>query len=236
MSTEFVELTPKYFLDKTWEILEPIQSQPGKVLGLGFSPEEEEWRKWIESTRIEVAGVAETTKISSEKKYDYFKSELGLNIILPRGSIEKLRFKITLKGDDEISDEVVAIDGFPKDVIEEKEIIGGKIKVGITKALKFIPVVGNLLPDFLEIELNPWEFKLGSLKKVNIDFSGGLTFQPEWYFKEDGIKNDLRVALTIKKLKTIMNIKGEVIAAWIYDPGIFKKARVGTEAKTIRIY
>ena len=108
--------------------------------------------------------------------------------------------------------------------------------MGITKALKFIPVVENLLPELLEIDINPWEFKLGSLKKVNIDFSGGLTFQPEWYFKEDGIKNDLRVALTIKKLKSIVNIKGEVITAWIYDPGIFKKARVGTDGKTVRIY
>lgn len=159
-----------------------------------------------------------------------------MNIILPKGSIEKLRFKMTLKGDDEISHEVVAIDGFPKDVIEEKEIMAGKIKVGITKALKFIPAIGNLLPDLLEIEFNPWEFKLGSLKKVNIDFSGGLTFQPEWYFKEDGIKNDLRVALTIKKPKSIVNIKGEVIAAWIYDPGFFQKAKVQTDGKTLKIY
>jgi len=126
MSTGFVELTPKYFLNENWEISEPIPPKPALLLMKKALPEEEEWRKWIKSTRIEVAGTAETTKISSDEKYDYFKSELGMNIILPKGSIEELRFKITLKGDDEISDDVVAIDGFPKDIIEEFQRILSK--------------------------------------------------------------------------------------------------------------
>ncbi len=108
--------------------------------------------------------------------------------------------------------------------------------MGITRLFKFVPVVGDVIPDLLEIEFNPWEFKLGSLKRVNVDFSGGLTFQPEWYFKEDGLKNDLRVALTIKKSKSIKTVEGEVTAAWIYDPGFLKKARVGADAKTVRVY
>lgn len=88
MSTGFVELTPKYFLNENWEISEPIPPKPALLLMKKALPEEEEWRKWIKSTRIEVAGTAETTKISSDEKYDYFKSELGMNIILPKGSIE----------------------------------------------------------------------------------------------------------------------------------------------------
>lgn len=232
MSETFIELLPKYFLNENWEISQPIPPEPA----LKASPEEEQWRKWIEATRIEVARAAETTKVSSDEKYDYLKSELGMNIIVPKGSIEKMRFKVTLKGDGQISDEVIAIDGFPKDIIEEKEIIDGKVKVGITKLFKFVPVVGDVISNLLEIELNPWEFELGNLRKVDIDFSGGLTFQPEWYFKKDGIKNDLRVALTIKKLKSIKIVEGEVIAAWIYDPGFLSKARIGTDGRTVRIY
>lgn len=231
MSTAFVELSPKYLLDENWGISQPIPPEPA----LKLSPEEEKWRKWITSTRIEVAGLAETKKLSSDEKSEYLKSELGMNIIVPRGKIEEMRFKVTLKGDGQVSDEVKAIDGFPKDVIEEREIIGGKIKVGITKLFKFIPVVGAI-SDLLEIELNPWEFKIGSRRRVNVDFSGEGDKEPEWYFKEDGIKNDLRVALTIEKSKGIKTVEGEVVAAWIHDPGFWKRAKVGTDGRTVKIY
>jgi hypothetical protein len=232
MDTGFIELRPKYFLNENWEILKPIPSEPA----LKSATPEEELKKWIESTVIKVTEVADTKVISSDNQYNYLKSELGMNIILPKGRIEKMRFKITLKGDGYVSDKVVAIDGFPKDVIEEKYIIEGKIKVGITKLFKFIPVIGKLPEGLLEIELNPWEFKIGSLRKVNIDFSGGLTFFPEWFFKEDGIKNDLRVALTIRKSKEINRLEGDVVAAWIYDPGVTKKEIVQTDSKTVKIY
>lgn len=186
----------------------------------------------IRNTRIDIAEVAETKEISSKGKYDYLKSEIGMNIILPKGSISEMRFYVTLIAEGE----AVAIDGFPKDVIEEKEILGGKIKVGISQAFKFIPVVGSYVGDLLDIQLNPLEFNLGSLKRVNIDFSGGLTAKPEWYFKENGIKNELRVALMIRKVKSVENIEGDVKAAWLYDPGFLKKVRVGSNERTIKIY
>lgn len=200
-------------------------------------------KNWIQSTRIEIAPVAETKQIGSEQKYDYLKSELGMNIILPKGCIKELRFKVTLKGNNTISEKVVAVDGFPKDIIEEKEIMSGKIKVGMTKAFKFIPIVGNTLPKLLEIEFNPWEFKLGSLRKVNVDFSGGLTFQPEWYFKKDGIKNDLNVVLTIRKSHDIKDVVGEVTAAWNYEESgvtnafkrLFGAKNLQSQEETIKI-
>ena len=190
--------------------------------------------KFIKEQRsigIEVAEAAKTKKLGSDEKHDYLKSELGMNIILPKGRITEMKFHITLIAEKK----VVAIDGFPKDVIEEKYIVGGKIKVGISKAFEFIPIVGKLVGKLIDVELNPWEFKLGSLKRVNIDFSGGLTSKPEWYFKENGIKNDLRVALTIKKPKDIENVEGLAKAAWVYDPGILKKIRLGSDTKTLKI-
>ena len=233
MSNKFVHIEPIYLLDGNWMFSEFIDSTDFlKLGGTKLSKEEIELKKCIRSTRIEVAEAAETKKICSDEKYDYFKSEIGMNIIVPRGSIAEMRFHADLQAESGI----VAIDGFPKDVIDEKEIIGGKIKLGINKSLKFIPMVGHLLGNLLEIELNPIEFKLGRLKKINVDFSGGLTSQPEWYFKEEGIKNDLRVALTIRKPKNIDNIIGIVSATWLYDPGILRKLRVGLNKKTIKIY
>lgn len=234
MSSEFVRLEPRYFLDENWKLSGLIREPRRFVITTGVETGEEKWTRMIRRLRIEVAEAAQTSKIGSDEKFDYFESEIGMNIILPRGRIEEMRFHVTLKGEGE----VVAIDGFPKGMIDEKAIIGGKIKVAINKLFLFIPVpaVGTLLAELLEIELNPWEFKLGSLRKVNIDFSGGLTSQPEWYFREDGIKNDLRVALTIRKAKSVRNIEGEVTARWLYDPGFLRKARVGTDTKIVRIY
>lgn len=114
--------------------------------------------------------------------------------------------------------------------------MGGKIKIGITKLFKFIPIVGEKIPELLDIELNPWEFKLGKIKRVSVDFSGGLTSKPEWFFKKDGIKNDLRVALTIRKPKNTAKIDGEVTAAWIYKAGIFGEVVIRSEGKTVKIY
>lgn len=232
-----VNLTPAYFLNDTWQVTEPIPAVKLYAFPPWKSePDEEDIINAIRATRIEVASNAETKRVNSGSKFDYLKSELGMNIIVPIGVIEEMRFKVTLQGNGEGSDKVLAIDGFPKDVIEEKQIVAGKIKLGITKSFKFVPVVGTLLADLLDIDLNPWEFKLGNLRRVNVDFSGGLTSRPEWYFRRNGIRNDLRVALTIKKPKSVMNIKAEIQAAWIYDPGFLRKARVGTDKKAVEIY
>lgn len=232
MSNEIVKLEPIYFLNENWVFSGIITDPFISTMAARVPTEEDRWIAEIRKTRIEVAEAVQTREIGSDEKYDYFESEIGMNIIVPKGSIEEMRFHVALKAEDG----VVAIDGFPKDVIDEKEIIGGKIEVAINKAFMFIPVVGPLLAELLDIKLNPWEFTLGSLKRVNIDFSGGLTSRPEWYFKKDGIKNDLRVALTIRKKKSVRNIEAYVTARWLYDPGFLEKAKVGTDIKTIRIY
>lgn len=252
MNKKFVQLEPKYILDEKWNpsgeissLIHPeekdlapdgdipieIPRREEKRVGHRIVSEEEQLMKLIRSIRIEVAEESITEKIGSDEKHDYLKSMLGMNIILPKGRIKEMKFHITLTAERK----VVAIDGFPKDVIEEKYIVGGKIKVGINEAFEFIPIIGKVVKKLLDIELNPWEFKLGNLKKVNIDFSGGLTSKPEWYFKENGIKNDLRVALTIKKPKDIENVEAVAKAAWVYDPGFFKDIKLGSDTKTVKI-
>ncbi|MGD1804672.1 hypothetical protein ACP6PL_04415 [Dapis sp. BLCC M126] len=190
----------------------------------------------IKQTRIEIAEYAESTIISSDHKYDKIKAELGMNIILPQGKIEQLRFEVSFKENN--SDEpIIAVDGLPSDLFDEKYLVKGKVNVAVDKLLKFIPVtanISNLLP--ADIELEPWEFNLGRMRDVKIDFSGGLTSQPAWFFQGNGIKNDVRVALTIKKPKNLDKVTADVRAAWVYKPGLFGSQKVGSDVKNILIY
>jgi len=39
--------------------------------------------------------------------------------------------------------------------------------------------------------------------------------------------------MTIRKPKNIETVNGYVTAAWLYDPGFLKKARVGTDPNVI---
>jgi hypothetical protein len=232
-----VGLVPSYLLDDQWNIAEELPP-----VRLHFFPtqepksEKETIVDAIRAIRIEVAASAESTLIKSEDNVDYLKSELGMNIVVPVGAIEELRFQIVLKGMGDKSEEVVAIDGFPKDVIEEQHIIGGKIRLGLTKSFKFIPIVGPVISDLVDVSLNPWEFRLGNLRRVSVNFSGGLTAQPEWYLRRNGIKNEVRVALTLRKPKGVLKVTGDVQAFWIFNPGFLKRARVGTDKKLVQIY
>ena len=253
---ENIPLKPRYFLDEDWKHRkgmpglpdgissyaeihlsrkywsDPAFAKQRKQQAPGYKKELKKWTKWIKSVRVEIAEASQTEKIKSDEEFDYLRSEMGMNIIVPQGKIGEMRFEVKLIAEPK----VVAIDGFPKDVIQEKEIVKGKIQIAIDKFFKFIPVIppGAALP--VGIVLGPWDFKLGSLKKVNIDFSGGLTSRPEWYLKKDGIKNDLRVTMTIRKPTKVKQIQAKVKAAWTYEPSSFKKARVGTSARIIDIY
>jgi len=230
-----VELTPAYFLDDiAGKMVEPI---PRPSIFKSIS-EKDEILKAINATRINIAEKADTTPLPmDDAKFDHFKSELGMNILLPKGTIDVLRFKINLKPSD-----VVAVDGVPGDSIRNASIIEGTVNIGISKLLKFVPIpmLGQIPDDLIKIE--PIKFRIGDLKKVDVDFSGGLTATPEWYFKDSEIKNknDVRVAITIKKPKNIESITAEVEAYWSYYEDFlskwFKWNTLGTGKKVIEIY
>lgn len=254
MSNEVIKIKPTAFLDEKWEYdtslleyeylveYEFVTPSSGgayysprrdlKLKKKPLTPEEKKLISWIKSTRIEIAEGADTRSIVKKRKFEYLKSEIGMNIVIPKGSIKEMRFYVELFA----NPEVIAIDGFPRDAISQKDIKGGKVKIAVGELFKFIPMFGGALAGSIKFELGPWEFKLGSLKKVNVDFSGGLTSKPEWYFKKNGIKNDLRVALTIKKPKETKYIMGKIKAGWLYDPGFFRKVRLETDTKTIKIF
>ena len=221
------------------EITENNQDFPeriGRFFPLYYNLEPWEIIRLIKQTRIEIAEYAESTIIGSDDKYDKIEAELGMNIIIPKGKIEQLRFEVSFNQSS--SDEpIIAVDGLPSDLFDEQYLVKGKVTVAVDKLLKFIPVtfdVSNILP--ADIELGPWEFNLGRMRDVEIDFSGGLTSQPAWFFQGNGIKNDVRVALTIKKPKNLDKVTADVRAAWVYKPGLFGSQKVGSDMKNILIY
>lgn len=228
-----VELMATRLLDEDWETVKYLGARGRYFHGMKMSKEEKEVMTWIRGIRIQVSDIADTVLVNSNSDHEYLKTELGMNIVLPKGIIEELRFKVNLKGDGELSNKVYAIDGFPKDMIEDKNIIEGKVTIGVSKLLQFVPTYGQFLP---ELELGPWQFTLGKIRKVYVDFSGAKTSTPEWYLKAEGIKNELGVTLTIAKHATVKNVNAEVRCAWVYNPGIFSRLKLGTDEKIIQIY
>jgi hypothetical protein len=159
-----------------------------------------------------------------------------MNIVLPTGSITELRFKVTLTQVGGTQD-TCATDGFPNSSIRNAPIVGGKIKVGISKAFKLIPVIGDVACELLPVDLNPWTFSIGSLKHIEVAFSGGLTKEPDWYFKKAGIKNDeIRIAMILRKSRATTGVKADVQAKWLYKPGVLSPRRVGSDDKSLTIY
>ena len=227
-------LQPIFLLDEEWKEMKYIGTKGKYFTRRDISDEEKKMLDWIRATRIEIADMAETKLVSQQADFDYIKTELGMNIVLPKGNIEELRFFVTLKGDGEVSNNVYAIDGFPDTVIEEHHIIQGKITIGVTELMKFIPILSDKIP--LKLELGPWKFQFGYIRFAEINFSGPKTATPEWYFRAKAIKNELRITLTIAKAKTIQSVEADVKCGWIYDPGIFSKVRLGSDEKTIQIY
>ena len=173
-----VQLTPAYFLDDNWEQIEQIPP-----VSNAMSDEEKEAVNWIRGTSIKIAPHAETVKVTPppDPNFDYLKSELGMNIILPKGSINELRFNVTLTPIAGSAD-TVATDGFPKGSIHSTSIVGGQVRIGITKGFKLIPVIGNAVAQLLSVDLNPWDFRIGSLKQIEVAFSGTLGPEIMWYF------------------------------------------------------
>jgi hypothetical protein len=94
MRMDNVGLSATHLLDDNWEPIVDVPSARGTK-----SVNDELVRQWIRATVIEIAPQAETlllTEASGNQSARYLKSEVGMNIVLPRGHIEELRLKITL--------------------------------------------------------------------------------------------------------------------------------------------
>jgi hypothetical protein len=229
-----IRLRAVHLLDDDWE---PVADVAPDLHAKSAGPDDQ-IRDWIRATFIEIAPHAETVQVggTSNAGSEYLKSEVGMNIILPAGYIDELRLKINLVqlGG---AGETFAQDGFPNSSISSTSIVSGQVRLGISKALKFVPVVGGAIDDLLSVDINPWNFRIGTLRHVNVAFNGGLTAKPEWYFRRAGIRNDtVRVAMLLKKAPGTTNIAADVQAGWLYRPGTIGSRRVGSDTKTVVVF
>lgn len=228
------------FADDDHKVLErDVTRRVSEEIDAKFADDDRKVLDWIRATTITIAPQAETVNLTPPpggSNFDYLKSEVGMNILLPTGSITELRFKVALTQVGGTQD-TWATDGFPNSSIRSAPIVGGKIKVGISKAFKLIPVIGDVAGELLSVDLNPWTFSIGSLKHIEVAFSGGLTKEPDWYFKKAGIKNDeIRIAMILRKSRATTGVKADVQAKWLYKPGVLSPRRVGTDKKSLTIY
>lgn len=194
---------------------------------------EEDIKKQLEANKVEIQTIRTyplpTTSMADEIKgtleyYDYFKCDLGMNIMSPTQQVLKLRFNMVLYADGSANVlNAMVIDGVPKDEIVEKAVASGEITVSISKALKFIPVVGSVMGDVLDAQFK-WPFVWGKTVK-RLDFSGTGSCTPGWYVEGENI-NDFNASIIVKKKKDTKSIIATIEAYWWYGKKGYKSDKV----------
>ena len=100
----------------------------------------------IRSITISIAPYAEVRKIPNDvvdksirdDTFEYFQVDIGMNINVPKGKVNEIRFYLTVLADGKRSENAHVLDGFPNDWIQRVNIVNGTIKVGIDNLLKIV--------------------------------------------------------------------------------------------------
>jgi hypothetical protein len=218
-----VERLPKFRISKS------LHPDMARDIAYAVSEEEAgpELRKAMRENKIKIAPAAHTvdlkklakaggTKIppvlmATMKEYDYYNVELGLNIVLGKGyKIPSLRFMINIFGDDEMTADTIAYNAFPDDQIKKVKIIGGKISLGLSQLFQLIPgPIGSILPNLLQVNLNPWEFNW-NYDKIEILYSGNLSYELMWDLRHNNIYKGFNPTVVIKKRNRIKKVVAKV--------------------------
>lgn len=153
--------------------------------------------------------LAKTIK-NTLSEFDYYVVELGLNVMLGKQfKIPELLLMVELINDAEKTD-VTAYDMAPDDEIRKIKIVGGKISLGISKLLKFVPSpIGQIAADLIDIEINPWEFEW-NIKNYMIDACGEKNYHLYWKIYQTDIVQGFNPAVILKVRKNVKKIKARV--------------------------
>jgi hypothetical protein len=77
------------------------------------------------------------------------------------------------------------------------------------------------------------EFHLGTIRKVKVQFSGGLTPRPEWFATKSALVGEFRVAMIVRCPLSCSALDADVQAYLRYDPGFWHKADIYTQQISI---
>lgn len=158
--------------------------------------------------------------------FNYYVVELGLNVMLGREfKIPKLLFEVDLKCDGRDRTDVTAYDIAPDDKSEYISLLSGKVRIslGITKLLKFVPApIGQVIPDLLSIEINPWEFEWG-LDRYVIDACGRRNYKIYWKIYKTNVVQGFNPTMIIKvRRRGVSNISAVVRSIYELKAGWWK--------------
>ena len=181
-----------------------------------------------------------------DERYEYFKAEFGMNINVPEGKVNQIRFYLTMLADGIGSEKAQVVSGFPNDLIQRVNVIGGSVKIGINNLLNIIPEpFVQTLGNFIQIDLNPWSFRWG-YNRVKVLFSEGNNHKVNWFLSSKNLNQSFSCSITLKKRKTVKEVIGHAYAVWEYQPpkelkdiakrlvGI-KNIKLGSDEKKINI-
>jgi len=168
--------------------------------------------------------------------FDYYIVELGLNVRVGReAKIPQLLFTVDLYSDSQERTDVVTNSIAPTDVIKKTKVVEGKVTIGVSKLLEFIPVVGTIASKLLTIDIGPIEFK-AELAKCAIDASGQkLSYNVSWKIYETENVQSFNPVLMLKVRKNVTKIWADVKVSYLLQTGWFKEKEVETKPLTIKI-
>lgn len=180
-------------------------------------------------------GLSDSVK-GSLKYYDFYLTELGLNVSVGReAKITSLLCNVDLKTDAEQRADVTAYDVMPKDEIKNIKIIGGKVSLGISSLLKLVPgQIGQVLSNLLSIDINPWEFSW-NFQKYQIDTSGPKNWQIYWHLYGTTIAQGFNPTLILKVRKGVTKVNAAVRIVYQLQTGYLSSKQVRTDQKIVPI-
>lgn len=165
--------------------------------------------------------------------FDYYVVKLGLVVLLNRGDqIPELLFEVNLESDAPDKTFVTGYDMAPNDTFKNIKIISGKVTLGVSKLLKFIPSpAGQAISELINIDLDPLEIKW-NIRKCQINAAGNLDYKLYWRLYETSIVEGfeptmiLKVKKGVKKISASAKIIYKLKSGWLNITSEVKTAKM----------
>lgn len=216
---------------------QPPLTLPGASFGYGDTTgdqtkvmSEADIKRDLHKLRIEIAPNATSEGIHAkelDQSYRYFRASFGVDMLVPVGWIEDLRFRLDFTSHPS-SDEFFVRDGFPRDDIKITPNMQGKFSISLDKLLKFVPYgIGDFLP--ISFTLDSREFSIGGAnKKISVAFCGAQTRMAEWYAKGGAVQQSFAVTVLLQVPPNVNEVKAQASAEYVYDQGLWWRAHAHT--------
>ncbi len=196
----------------------PIKAPRKSATPSFFVLDDKEKQKIMRKIKVGASPVANVYAISPQQKdlseaiiqnmpyFNYYIVELGLNVrVGEEAVIPNLEFRAELFSDSKTREDVTTNSIAPNDEIKKIKIVDGTVKIGISKLLEFIPVVGPVASEAIKIDINPIEFKLEKTKYM-VDASGAHDYTSSWSIYGTEVAQNFNPLMILKARKNVTSI------------------------------